>query len=176
MRALPGLMKTTNFNLLFVLIAVALTASCRRVSAPEKANSNQSATPAQASIQGPETSETPRLVGSYALVEVEHKGTINLIPGSFATTFTFMADGTYTRTSKQNGRTDHTDSGQFRVELEEDGKLQLVLKAMFSRDRPAQNAPEKKHEFTISPDLEELRLIGTDGKVGLFRRIGAPQG
>lgn len=155
-------------------LLAAVTISCRGPEAPEQANTNQPVADPHSIARGPQNSAAPRLAGNYILAEVEHLGTINLIPESFATILTFMEDGTYARTSKFRGRADHNDTGEFRIEQRENGEFDLVLKPIFSGGKAAKDPAEKKHGLAFSPDLEELRLTGSDGKVALFRRSVAP--
>lgn len=155
-------------------LLAAVTIACRTPETAEQANTNRPAADLQPLLGGPETSPAPRLLGNYTLAEVEHKGTINMIPESFATIMTFMEDGTYARTSKLRGRADHSDTGQFRIEQREEGQFELVLKPIFSGGKAVTNETEKRHVLAVSADLEEMHLTGTDGKVALFRRSASP--
>ncbi|HWP42087.1 MAG TPA: hypothetical protein VNO14_02540, partial [Blastocatellia bacterium] len=108
----------------------------------------------------------PRLSGDYILSEVQHEGQIVMISSENSTEISFRPDGTYARVSRMNGRVDHTDSGEFRIE----GGNQLVLRIQMWKKEFQLPAVEKKHSFTLSADGAELRMAGSDGKIGVFRR------
>jgi hypothetical protein len=115
------------------------------------------------------------LIGVYTISEVEQNGTVTMIPPSFATTFTFMADGSFTRVSRKAGAIDHNDSGQYKIEANEAGEPQLLLTAVFVAGVMSdKRATEERHRFSLSSDGEELRMSGSEGKTALFRRIGGP--
>ena len=178
-------MRRFTFGILF--IATAMTAvGCNHAqpagqasqtpapaSQPEK---SQAPTAAPAESQGPVVADTPGLppkkpgavplMGLYTISEVHDKGVITMIPHQVATQITFIPDGTFSRVSKNQGKVNFKDSGQFVIE----GQDQLILKIVMSQGKIQQTPVEKRHTFTLSADGTELRMTGKDGKLAVFRR------
>jgi hypothetical protein len=107
-----------------------------------------------------------KLLGSYTIAEVHEKGVVTMIPHQISTQFTFLPDGTYSRTSKARDKANFKDSGQFAIE----GEDQLVLKIVMWRGKIQQPPVVKRHKFSLSEDGMELKMIAKDGKVAVFRR------
>ena len=107
-----------------------------------------------------------KLLGSYTIAEVHENGVVTMIPHQIATQFTFLPDGTYSRTSKARDKANFKDSGQFVIE----GQDQLVLKIVMWRGKIQQPPVEKRHKFSLSEDGMELKMIAKDGKIAVFRR------
>jgi hypothetical protein len=129
------------------------------------ANTN-TAPPVATPVPASATAPPPTLSAEYILSEVQHDGQVTIIRKENTTEISFRPDGTFARVSRLGGKVDHSDSGEFRIE---DGK-QLVLRIQMSKRKIQTRPVEKKHKFTLSSDGSELRLIGADGKVGVFRR------
>jgi hypothetical protein len=110
--------------------------------------------------------EPSKLLGSYTITEVHHDGSVTMIPHQIATQITFLPDGSFSRTSKAQNKVNFKDSGQFVIE----GDDQLILTIVMSRGQISQPPVEKRHKFSLSEDGSELRMTGSDGKVGVFRR------
>ncbi|HLG16695.1 MAG TPA: hypothetical protein VJH03_19665 [Blastocatellia bacterium] len=115
------------------------------------------------------TSAPPTPVGNYRMSEIHEGGVVTMVRPENAVDLLFIADGTYARSSRDNGKITHKDNGQFRIE----GGDKLVLVIQVSRGRIQIPPVEKAHTFSLSPDGEELRLT-TGAKLALFRRIQAP--
>jgi hypothetical protein len=107
-----------------------------------------------------------KLLGSYTIAEVHEKGVVTMIPHQIATQFTFLPDGTYSRTSKAQDKANFKDSGQFEIE----GQDQLILKIVMWRGKIQQPPVVKRHKFSLSEDGTELKMIANDGKIAIFRR------
>jgi hypothetical protein len=174
-------MKFEDIFLSFLAVAISLCVGCRKQTDATAANLNERASvnaTASKLETGPSTqnqsSPTPgrpapptSLTGTYLMSEVEHDGSTTMIDPAYSTQLVFEENGGYTRTSKKAGIVDHSDSGQYRV----DGGDQLVLSTVMS-DRKAKIPPiEKRHEFSLSADAEELRLTSGSGRVAVFRKV-----
>ncbi|MFY9607583.1 MAG: hypothetical protein WAU45_03075 [Blastocatellia bacterium] len=165
----------------FLFVATLAVVSCNRTSqatkakpgTPENANS---AAPQAGTAQtgaspkmGEATPAAPKLAGAYVMSEVHEKGVVNII-SELKSVIYFGADGTYSRSSSKKGTVYHTDSGEYRIE----GEDNLVLTIRMSKtgmDSKFHGTPIKKtHKFKLSSNGEELRMISDDGKVALFRR------
>ena len=107
-----------------------------------------------------------KLLGSYTIAEVHEKGVVTMIPHQIATQFTFLPDGTYSRTSKARDKANFKDSGQFVIE----GDDLLILKIVMWRGKIQQPPVEKRHKFSLSEDGMELKMIAKDRKIAVFRR------
>jgi hypothetical protein len=107
------------------------------------------------------------LEGVYVIAEVQEKqnGKIDMVPAGSQVTLTFMQDGTFTRSSNRKGKAFHKDAGNYTL-----AKDQLTLTATISEKDILQAPMERAYTFSISPDGDELKLTGVDGKVALFRR------
>lgn len=134
-------------------------------SAESAANANRT-TPAAAPVPSGALAPPPIPSGDYILSEVQHKGQVTMITAGNSTEISFRPDGTYARVSRLGGKVDHSDSGDFRIE---DGK-QIVLRIRMWKKKFQPRSVEKKHSFMLSSDGSELKMIGTDGKIGVFRR------
>ena len=168
---------------LILAVSILLSLGCKGRPLPTAGADQGSAAKTTGSAAGPE-SETSKsaegassastppltLAGVYTMGEIEADGRVTMVPRSFATTITFMSDGSYSRNSSRAGVVDHSDSGKYRIE----GNDQLILVAIFSDKRAIKNAPEKRHTFSLSPDGLELRLSGSPGKTAVFRRTASP--
>ncbi|HSB08292.1 MAG TPA: hypothetical protein VLM38_02185 [Blastocatellia bacterium] len=148
-------------------------------------NANQSSLPENAVGSGaaskeatgsatPKSNAPAQLIGEYEVREIEDKGVVTMV-SSIQTKIYFLADGSYSRTSKKDGRTYHSDSGRFRIEPPD----KLVLTIMVSGSGPQQTIQkpplEKVHKFTLSSDGEELKLTSGKGSAALFRRVARPK-
>jgi hypothetical protein len=176
--------KRRHLILIFCMVIGICTQGCRgegesaQSGATPPANSNaaggQTAAPnansqPQARGNNPAASlgvPTASLQGTYTLSEVEHPGGNRVISEANATEIAFKADGTFARVSKKDGVVDHEDSGRYYVERFD----RIVLKIMESKKRVQDPPVEKRHTFQLSPDGEELKMLGSDGKIGVFRR------
>lgn len=148
-------------------------------------NSNQSVKPADSNrnAEATKTSVAPtdsakpkdpsQLIGTYESREVRSEGVVTVM-SKLRTIWMFSGDGSYSRVSQVNGKTYHSDSGQFHIE--EPDKLVLSIQVTGQKaNRKMQNPPMvKTHKYTISPDGDELRLISDKGSVGIFQRVAKP--
>jgi hypothetical protein len=137
---------------------------------PAGATANSEDVKAAAEAKQPEPLRPPaQPEGVYAITEVEHDGVVDMVNEANTASITFFPSGNYTRTSKRNGRVDHTDSGTFRIEPPDSLTLSITMSGSKIQVPPV----EKHHAFSLSGDGSELRLISDDGKVAVFRRLGA---
>jgi hypothetical protein len=114
----------------------------------------------------------PTLLGTYSIIEVHHKGMVDMISAENTTQITFTADGKFSRLSKKGGQVDHTDSGDFRVE----GQDQLVLVIHESKQRIQEPPVVRKHRIEVSKDGTELRMVSRGGMTAMFRKTSAIPG
>jgi hypothetical protein len=113
-----------------------------------------------------EAKPPPTLVGTYSVVEVHHKGMIDMIAAENTTEINFTPEGKFLRLSKKGGRIDHTDAGDFRVE----GQDQLIL-VIYESKQKIQNPPVvRRHKIELSPDGTELRMVSNKGMTAMFRK------
>lgn len=112
------------------------------------------------------------LVGTYVIVEVRHKGIIDMISAENTTQINFTPDGKFTRESKKGGRVDHSDAGDFRVE----GQNQLVLVIRESKQKMQDPPVVVRHPIQLATDGSELVMTSSTGKSATFRRIGPMPG
>jgi hypothetical protein len=170
-------MKTNRHYLviLFISVAILFAQGCKGEggataveSAP--ANSNEAKGPTSTPNQNPQAAPpvagATGLQGTYTLSEVRYPEGNRVISEANATEITFRPDGTFARVSKKDGVVDHEDSGIYYVERYD----RLVLKIMESKKRTQYPPVEKRHRYELTPDGERLTLLGTDGKLGVFRR------
>lgn len=127
--------------------------------------------------QSPDTSADENnppasLLGTYVVVEVRHKGIIDMISAENSTQINFTADGKFSRVSKKGGRVDHTDSGDFKVE----GRDQLVLVIHESKKKIQDPPVVIRHPIQVSRDGSELIMTSSTGKAATFRRLGLVPG
>lgn len=108
----------------------------------------------------------PVLLGSYSIVEVHHKGMIDMISADNTTEINFTPEGTFSRVSKKAGKIDHTDSGDFRVE----GQDQLVLLIRMSKQQMQDPPVVRRHKIEVSQDGTELRMMSKQGLTAMFRK------
>lgn len=139
------------------------------------ANSNVGAPAAKEPASSGDAKTGPQLLGQYQAREIEDKGVVTMV-SSVQTTFYFLADGTYSRESKKNGRTYHSDSGRFRIEPPDKLVLTILLSGQGLQQTIQKPPIEKTHKFTLSPDGEELKLTSeAKGSAAIFRRISKPK-
>jgi hypothetical protein len=112
------------------------------------------------------------LVGTYVIVEVHHKGIIDMISAENTTQINFMPDGKFARVSKKGGRVDHTDAGDFRVE----GQDQLILVIRESKQQMKDPPVVIRHPIQLSADGSELKMTSSSGNTATFRRLGSVPG
>jgi hypothetical protein len=125
-----------------------------------------SAIPAPEPGASSEAKPPPTLVGAYTVVEVHHKGMIDMIAAENSTEINFSPDGKFLRVSKKGGQIDHTDAGDFRVE----GQDQLVL-VIYESKQKIQNPPVvRRHKIELSADGTELRMVSSKGMTAMFRK------
>lgn len=116
---------------------------------------------------GDENNPPASLLGTYVIVEVRHKGIIDMISADNTTQITFMPDGKFARESKKGGRIDHTDSGDFKVE----GQTQLVLMIRESKKQLKDPPITIRHPIQVSRDGSELVMTSSSGNSATFRRL-----
>jgi hypothetical protein len=121
---------------------------------------------------GDENNPPAALLGTYMVVEVRHKGIIDMINAANTTQITFTPDGKFMRESKKGGRVDHTDSGDFRVE----GKNELVLVIRESKKETKDPPVVIRHPIQVSTDGSELVMTSKSGSAATFRRLGTVPG
>ena len=166
------------------LLIAFFSLSCRGNAGPADSTANRNETAAiPDSAQGPSgdaepaspKSLLPKLLGIYTMSEIESGGAVTIVPVSWATTFTFMEDGFYNRKSLRAGKEFSSGSGYYRVEKADDGTLTLLLDQKFMSHNSKSPPNQKRQTIELSPDGDLLRLTGTDGKIGIFRRTGFSQ-
>jgi hypothetical protein len=108
----------------------------------------------------------PVLLGSFSVVEVHHKGMIDMISAENTTQIDFTPDGRFSRVSKKGGKVDHSDSGDFRVE----GQDQLVLLIRESKQQIQDPPVVRRHKIELSRDGTELRMMSKQGMTAMFRK------
>jgi len=108
----------------------------------------------------------PTLLGTYSIIEVHHKGLIDMISAENTTQINFTPDGRFSRLSKKRGEVDHTDGGDFRVE----GQDQLVLVIHESKQKIQDPPVVRRHKIELSADGSELRMVSSNGMTAMFRR------
>lgn len=106
--------------------------------------------------------------GVYTLTEIEDKSMVKMWPAENKIEFIFHPDGTYARRSMIRGRTDHIDTGKYRVE----GGNQLILSIVSSDNKTQNPAKEIRHSITLSADGDSLKMTSKDGKAATFRKTG----
>jgi hypothetical protein len=110
------------------------------------------------------------LQGTYAIYEVQHDGIVEIVSSDNTTEITFKPPASFSRLSKKKGNVDHTDSGQYKIE----GDNQLSLKIVMSKERFQLKPVEKIFGFWVSPNGDEMKLITIKDqkpRTAVFRRI-----
>ncbi|HEX5731392.1 MAG TPA: hypothetical protein VF131_01050 [Blastocatellia bacterium] len=108
----------------------------------------------------------PTLLGTYSIIEVHHKGLIDMISAENTTEINFTPDGRFSRLSRKGGKVDHTDSGDFRIE----GQDQLVLLIRESKQQIQDPPVVRRHKIEVSADGTELRMMSKQGLTAMFRK------
>ena len=164
-----------------IFVAISLGVSCgRRQAAPANTNRNSNSTartssnvnatsqsqpPSQpGATANPAETSAPKLAGTYEVSEVQKGGVINILTTS-KTRITFMTDGTYQRTSQAQGKIEHTDVGDFRIDGDK-----LVLMIKLSQGQIQLPPREVTHTFSLSENGDELKLTSTRGATAVFHR------
>jgi hypothetical protein len=144
-------------------------ASSNSPSAPPAvtANSNSPVTSGAQSATRP--AEPAKLFGAYEWREVEDKGVVTIIT-KVKTVMVFTADGNYSRISQRNGKTYHSDSGQFRIEGDK-----LVLTIQISEKNIKTPPLVKAHKFSLSADGDELKMTSDAGATATYQRTSKPK-
>lgn len=134
------------------------------------ANTNSPGSSGAQPTATPSAPEPPKLLGTYEAREVENKGVVTMI-SKIKTLFVFRADGTYSRVSQVNGKTYHSDSGQYRIEAPD----KLVITIQVDNNNMKTPAVVKTQRFTLSPDGNELKLISVKKEsTATFQRTSKP--
>ena len=144
----------------------AQTASSNSSPASNQSAANSNASAEKSSANSAEANNGSKLFGTYEMSEVHSGGVVNMI-SEMKTELTFLADGNYTRISKRKGKLYHSDAGSYRIE----GNDQLVLLIKIAKQKVYDPPLERKHNFTLSRDGEELRMTSDDGKIAVFRKV-----
>lgn len=148
------------------------------------ANSNQSAPAANSNrnadltrnstaSESAKPKDPPQLIGTYESREVLSEGVVTVI-SKLRTMWVFHSDGNYSRVSQVNGKTYHSDSGQFRIEAPDKLVLTIQVTGQKANRKIQTPAVEKTHKYSLSPDGDELRLTSEKGAVGIFQRVQKP--
>lgn len=141
-------------------------------SVPENATGNVAASKDASSK--PKNDTAPQLLGEYQVREIQDKGVVTMV-SAIQTSFYFLADGSYSRTSKKEGRTYHSDSGRFRIEPPDKLILTIMVSGQGVQQKIQQPPLEKMHKFTLSPDGDELTLTSDKGSAAVLRRVAKPK-
>jgi hypothetical protein len=150
--------------------AVSNSAASQGASPASAANANSPVTSGAQPTPTPSAPEPPKLLGTYEAREVENKGVVTII-SKIKTLFVFRADGTYSRVSQVNGKTYHSDSGQFRIEAPD----KLVITIQVDNNNMKTPAVVKTQRFRLSPDGNELKLISVKKEsTATFQRTSKP--
>lgn len=150
--------------------AVSNSAASQGASPASTANANSSVASGGQPSTTPSAPEPPKLLGTYEAREVENKGVVTMI-SKIKTLFLFRADGTYSRVSQVNGKTYHSDSGQFRIEEPD----KLVITIQVDNNNMKTPAVVKTQRFRLSPDGNELKLISVKKEsTATFQRTSKP--
>ena len=186
--------KTSLLSIATVVALILLPGACRKKetvsnTTPQPApaasvtqNSNQPAKPtdqsnansAKASSASPATDNQAQLLGEYEMREIQDRGVVTMV-SAIKTKIFFMSDGSYSRVSKKDGRTYHSDSGRFRIESPDKLVLSIQLSSQAASQTIQTPAIEKTHKFTLSPDGEELKLTSDKGSVAVYHRLSKPK-
>lgn len=150
---------------------------------PATANGNAAPQPGSAQNQNALSATDPAAVqttnptipqavlqGTYAISEVQHDGLVEIVSSDNTTEITFKPPASFSRISKKKGSVDHTDSGQYKIE----GDNQLTLKIVMSKERFQLKPVEKIFGFWVSPNGDEMKLITVKDqkpRTAVFRRI-----
>jgi hypothetical protein len=186
-------MKKTFFSIASIFALILLPGACRKKetvsnTTPQPApaasatqNSNQPQKPIdQVDANSAKPSATPatdnqsQLLGEYEMREIQDRGVVTMV-SAIKTKIFFMADGSYSRVSKRDGRTYHSDSGRFRIESPDKLVLSIQLSGQAASQTIQNPAIEKTHKFNLSPDGEELKLTSDKGSVAVYHRLSKPK-
>jgi len=186
--------KTSLVSIATIFALMLLAGACRKKetvsnATPQPApaatvtqNSNQPAKPtdqgnansAKSSGASPTSDSQAELIGEYEMREIQDRGVVTMV-SAIKTKLFFMADGSYERVSKKDGRTYHSDSGRFRIESPDKLVLSIQLSGQ-QANRTIQNPPlQKTHKFKLSPDGDELKLTSDKGSVAVYHRLSKPK-
>jgi hypothetical protein len=141
---------------------------------PVKPIDQSNANSAKPSGASPTTDNQALLLGEYEMREIQDRGVVTMV-SAIKTKIFFMADGSYSRVSKKDGRTYHSDSGRFRVEPPDKLVLSIQLSGQAASQTIQTPAIEKTHKFKLSPDGEELKLTSDKGSVAVYHRLSKPK-
>ena len=187
-------MKKTFLAIATIFALIILAGACRKKetvsnttpqSAPAASptqNSNQPQKPidqidansAKPSTASPATDSQSQLLGEYEMREIQDRGVVTMV-SAIKTKIFFMADGSYSRISKKDGRTYHSDSGRFRIEAPDKLVLSIQLSGQAAGQTIQNPAIEKTHKFKLSPDGDELKLTSDKGSVAVYHRLSKPK-
>jgi hypothetical protein len=187
-------MKNTGlFSIATIFALILLPGACRKKetvsnTTPQPApaasatqNSNQPQKPidqvnANSAKPGPTpaTDNQSQLLGEYEMREIRDRGVVTMV-SAIKTKIFFMADGSYSRVSKRDGRTYHSDSGRFRIESPDKLVLSIQLSGQGANQTIQNPAIEKTHKFNLSPDGDELKLTSDKGSVAVYHRLSKPK-
>jgi len=141
---------------------------------PQKPTDQVEANSAKPSATSPTPSNQSQLLGEYEMREIEDRGVVTMV-SAIKTKIFFMADGSYSRVSRRDGRTYHSDSGRFRIESPDKLVLSIQLSGQAASQTIQNPAIEKTHKFNLSPDGEELKLTSDKGSVAVYHRLSKPK-
>ena len=141
---------------------------------PQKPNDQVDANSAKPSATSPTPDNQSQLLGEYEMREIQDRGVVTMV-SAIKTKIFFMADGSYSRVSKKDGRTYHSDSGRFRIETPDKLVLSIQLSGQAANQTIQNPAIEKTHKFKLSPDGEELKLTSDKGSVAVYHRLSKPK-
>ena len=140
---------------------------------PQKPVDQVDANSAKPSATSPTTDNQSQLLGEYEMREIQDRGVVTMV-SAIKTKIFFMSDGSYSRVSKKDGRTYHSDSGRFRIESPDKLVLSIQLSGQAASQTIQNPAIEKTHKFKLSPDGDELKLTSDKGSVAVYRRLSKP--
>ena len=186
--------KTSLLSIATVFALILLPGACRKKetvsnTTPQPApaasatqNSNQPAKPidqsnansAKAGGGSPATDNQSQLLGEYEMREIQDRGVVTMV-SAIKTKIFFMSDGSYSRVSKKDGRTYHSDSGRFRIDSPDNLVLSIQLCGQAAIQTIQTPAIEKTHKFKLSPDGDELKLTSDKGSVAVYQRLSKPK-
>lgn len=141
---------------------------------PQKPIDQVDANPAKPSATSPTTDNQTQLLGEYEMREIQDRGVVTMV-SAIKTKIFFMADGSYSRVSKKDGRTYHSDSGRFRIESPDKLVLSIQLSGQAANQTIQNPAIEKTHKFKLSDDGDELKLASDKGSVAVYHRLSKPK-
>ena len=110
------------------------------------------------------------LTGVYTISEVDHqldnKNVADMIPSHREIQFTFRPDGSFKRVARKVALIHLTETGTFKIEEPD----QLVLSPSIVNDKKVTDGRTTTYKFSLSPDGDELKLLGARGNVAVFHR------